>query len=132
MPMKRVPEPESRESLDLPLRGFFRLYETNLKAERKTPKTITVYRYVLTKFADWFERASGRAPLLSDLSSSQVRTFLVAVQETPKWHGHPTLDSRVAMGVSGATLHSIDRVPGGGGDFGSLTTRAIGALHAGA
>lgn len=103
--------PPVEEALDpsLPLRGFVRLYEAHLRSERKTPKTIEVYKYVLGKFETWFTSTYGQPPTLAHFSRDQVRLFLVAAQDRPKWQGHPTLDGVTAEGISGATVHHYVR-----------------------
>lgn len=66
---------ERREEAKLALAGYRRLYETQLRAERKSPKTIEVYRYVLEPFERWFQGEHRRPPVL------RVRLVLVAGQE---------------------------------------------------
>ena len=109
MSMKRTRLIELPEDADLPLKGFVRLYETNLRAERKTPKTIAVYNYVLHKFIDWFAEEYQRTPSLADITATQARLFLVYAQEKPKWQGHPTLDGVSTSHLSSATLHLYTR-----------------------
>ena len=93
----------------LPLLGYRRLYETQLRSERKSPKTLEAYDYVLGKFEAWFSGAYGRPPTLADLTVIQVRLFLVAAQEKPKWRGHPFLEGRSDKTISGATVHHYVR-----------------------
>ena len=40
---------------ELPLAGLYRLYEAQLRAERKSPNTIRNYRDALERFARWSE-----------------------------------------------------------------------------
>ncbi|MHB8576246.1 MAG: tyrosine-type recombinase/integrase [Dehalococcoidia bacterium] len=103
--MRPVRDPQADGNTALPLKGFIRLYETDLKAERKTAKTIATYGYVLTKFSQWYTAEYGAAPTLSTVTAVQVRLFLVAVQDKPKWQGHPTLEGVTTATLSGATLH---------------------------
>lgn len=63
--------------LALPLKGYLRLHEANLRAERKTPKTIAVYGWLLGKFVQWFTTEHGRAPVLGDSTGAAVRFFLM-------------------------------------------------------
>jgi site-specific recombinase XerD len=100
---------ESGPDEALPLFGFRRLYQTQLKSERKAAKTIAAYDYVLARFESWFTQANGRAPTLADFTVLQVRLFLVAAQEKPKWDGHPTLAGKGARTISGATVHHFVR-----------------------
>jgi site-specific recombinase XerD len=99
-----TPDPENELRL-LPLKGFVRLYETTLRAERKTPKTISIYDYVLGKFIGWFTAEYQRAPSLGDFTATQARLFFVMVQDKPKWEGHPWLEGKSTAAISGATLH---------------------------
>ena len=57
---------ERRQEAKLALAGYRKLYETQLRAERKSPKTIEVYRYVLERFERWFQAENGRAPVLAE------------------------------------------------------------------
>ena len=66
------------------LKGYLRLYETQLKAERKAAKTIEAYFYVLGKFQRWLDAEQGRAGVLGDVTAPTARTFLVAAQEKNK------------------------------------------------
>src|SRR5579885_1906747 len=93
----------------LPLKGFVRLYQATLKAERKSVKTIDVYTYVLRRFEEWFEAKHGRAPKLEDVRALAVREFLADAQDAPKWQTHPTLAGVNPGKVSGATLHQYVR-----------------------
>jgi hypothetical protein len=76
--------PPSTGQESLPLAGFYRLYEAQLRAERKSAKTIKIYNEVLGKFKGWFERTYGRQAVLADLitdDESQLQRRLPA--ETP-------------------------------------------------
>lgn len=97
------------QAASLPLKGYFRLYEAQLRAERKSPRTIEAYQYSLGKFAQWCERAFGTAPTLEQFNREQVRLFLVDAQDKPKWDGHPFLNGVTVKPVSGATLHHYVR-----------------------
>ena len=84
----------------LPLAGFYRLYESQLRAERKSAKTIKNYNEALGKFKRWFEEAYGRPPALADLNVVEVRLFLGDAlgrrkyEGTPPWRGRPRTRSR--------------------------------------
>ncbi len=54
--------PDGRGGAELPLLGFRRLYETQLRSERKSPKTLEAYDYALGKFETWFSHAYGGPP----------------------------------------------------------------------
>jgi site-specific recombinase XerD len=105
MSMQEQLTADGRDHAGLPLKGYVRLYEAQLRAERKASKTIQVYGYVLSKFEQWFVAEHGRPPTLADFRADQARFFMVAVQEKPKWEGHPTLAGVTPNGIAGATLH---------------------------
>jgi hypothetical protein len=78
----------------LPLARYVRLYEAQLRAERKSPKTITVYGAALGRFSRWFEREHGEPPSLSDFSKDNVRLFLGDLSTHVTWEDHPLLNGR--------------------------------------
>lgn len=100
---------ERREEANLALSGYRRLYETQLRSERKSPKTIDAYNYALTKFENYFTTENGRPATLADFTVLQVRLFLVAAQSRPKWEGHPYLAKATDATISGATVHHYVR-----------------------
>jgi site-specific recombinase XerD len=107
--MRQAASSQPSGDAPLPLKGFLRLYETDLRAERRTAKTIATYGYVLAKFSQWYTAEYGEAPTLAAMTVTQVRLFLVAVQEKPKWQGHPTLAGVTEAKLSSATLHIYAR-----------------------
>lgn len=92
-----------------PLAGYVRLYDAQLRSERKSARTIQAYDYALERFRRWFEGCEQRPPALGDLTILQVRVFLADTMERPKWEGHPTLARETELRVSGATLHQYAR-----------------------
>jgi site-specific recombinase XerD len=92
-----------------PLKGYLRLYETQLRSERKAAKTIQAYFYVLGKFSRWLEAELDRPPRLGDLSLINARSFLVAAQEKTRWDGHPYIESAGKGVIAGATVHQYVR-----------------------
>jgi hypothetical protein len=76
------------------LSGFRHLYETQLKAERKSAKTIAVYHYALTKFEKWWDEIHEEPAVLAGFTALNVRLFLVAAQSGPSGPGTPTWTAR--------------------------------------
>ena len=93
----------------LPLQGFFRLYEAQLRSERKSARTIKIYNGALGKFWDWSEQANAHKPVLSDFVTTQVRLFLADAMDKPKWDGHPILEGITKEKLASATLHQYFR-----------------------
>jgi site-specific recombinase XerD len=93
----------------LPLAGLIRLYDAQLRSERKSPKTIEAYNRALRRFSGWFEAEEGREPRLSDYNRTSVRLFLADLVGRPKWEGHPTLAGRTDGTLSTSTLHQTVR-----------------------
>jgi hypothetical protein len=104
-----IPSPYSPQHGRLPLGGFWRLYEAQLRSERKSANTIRIYGNALTKFSDWCQDAFGRSPTLDDFSSTNVRLFLGDEAEQPKWRGHPTLEGFTKNKVAVGTIHQYTR-----------------------
>jgi site-specific recombinase XerD len=100
--------PQSKHAA-LPLAGFYRLYEAQQRAERKSPKTIKNYKEALGKFASWFEASYGSEPRLEDLTVVEARLFLAHALEQPKWQGHPSLEGVTTETLSVATVHQYTR-----------------------
>lgn len=109
MSVKTQQFPDDDESTRLPIRGFARLYQAQLKSERKSPKTIQAYDYALIRFQRWFEGCYHRIPLLSDFTAPTVRLFLADAMDRPKWEGHPFLERETDARVSGSTIHQYVR-----------------------
>ena len=97
------------EHVVLPLQGFFRLYEAQLRSERKSARTIKIYNGALGKFWDWSEQANAHKPVLSDFVTTQVRLFLADAMDKPKWDGHPILEGITKEKLASATLHQYFR-----------------------
>lgn len=91
------------------LKGYLRLYETQLKSERKASKTLQAYFYVLGKFTHWLEEDLRRPLVLGDVTVTQARSFLVTAQEKTRWDGHPFIDGRDKGVIAGATVHHYVR-----------------------
>jgi len=68
----------------LPLAGFYRLYEAQLRAERKSPNTIRNYNEALGKFSRWLEMSYGRPPLLAEYNAVEPRLFLADARRCPE------------------------------------------------
>ncbi|HLF08320.1 MAG TPA: tyrosine-type recombinase/integrase [Dehalococcoidia bacterium] len=90
-----LPQATGQEAL--PLAGFYRLYEAQLRAERKSAKTIRIYFDGLGKFGKWFEATYGRPATLADALGRQ------------KYVGHPTLEGRTGETLSVSTVHQYTR-----------------------
>jgi hypothetical protein len=82
---------QARAQDALPLAGFYRLYEAQLRAERKSPNTIRNCCDALERFARWSEASHGRAPSLGDLNVVEARLFLADALGLRKYEDHPTL-----------------------------------------
>jgi site-specific recombinase XerD len=92
-----------------PLLSLIRLYDAQLRSERKSPKTIEAYNRALKRFSGWFEAEEGSEPSLSDFNRTSVRLFLADLVDRPKWEGHPTLAGRNDGTLSTSTLHQTVR-----------------------
>jgi site-specific recombinase XerD len=93
----------------LPLAGFYRLYEAQLRAERKSPNTIRNYRDALERFARWSEANHGRPPALADLNVVEARLFLADALGRRKYEDHPTLAGTTRETISVTTVHQYTR-----------------------
>ena len=69
-----------------PLAGLIRLYDAQLRSERKSPKTIEAYNRALRRFSAWFEAEEGCEPRVSDYNRTSVRLFLADL--------HPPVERR--------------------------------------
>ena len=65
-------------------------FELFNKTEGKSPKTIIWYNMALTQFQR-FLKQSGKSTLLGDLGETQVREFILFLQEKIKWQDNPYL-----------------------------------------
>ena len=97
--------PPSTGQENLPLAGFYRLYEAQLRAERKSAKTIKNYNEALGKFKKWFEESYGRPAALADLNVVEARLFLADALGRRKHEGHPTLEGTTQETLSVTTIH---------------------------
>jgi site-specific recombinase XerD len=91
------------------LAGFYRLYEAQLRAERKSPKTIRIYNEALGKFARWFEASYSRPAVLGDFNAVEARLFLADALGRRKYEGHPTLEGTTRETLSVSTVHQYTR-----------------------
>jgi integrase/recombinase XerC/integrase/recombinase XerD len=102
-----LPQATGQEAL--PLAGFYRLYEAQLRAERKSAKTIRIYFDGLGKFRDWLEASYGRQATLADVNAVEARLFLGDALERQKYVGHPTLEGTTREKLSVSTIHQYTR-----------------------
>lgn len=104
-----LPSPYQPQQVGLPLVGFYRLYEAQLRAERKSPNTLRIYGDALGKFKKWLEETYETPATLGDFTSTNVRLFLGDAAERAKWEGHPTLEGITREKLSGSTIHQYVR-----------------------
>ena len=104
-----APSPYLPQQTDLALSSFYRLYEAQLRAERKSPNTIRIYSDALTRFAAWAHAAYGRPAVLGDFTSTNARLFLGDLSEQPKWKNHPGLAGITTDKLAGGTIHQATR-----------------------
>ncbi|HEU0075743.1 MAG TPA: tyrosine-type recombinase/integrase [Dehalococcoidia bacterium] len=101
--------PQATGQGSLPLAGFDRLYEAQLRAERKSAKTIRIYYDALGNFARWFEASYGRPATLADVNVVETRLFLGDALGRQKYVGHPTLEGTTQETLSVSTVHQYTR-----------------------
>lgn len=94
---------------DQALTGYIRLYAAQLRAERKSPKTIDLYTYCLEKFRGWYLEVEGVEPTLGDFTVVRVRLFLADRMDRPKYQGHPRMRAAEGERVSSSTIHQYAR-----------------------
>jgi hypothetical protein len=82
-----MPRSRRKSNEAMPLSGFFRLYNAQLRPERKSPKTIGAYDRALQRFASWWAEEQGDEPVLGDYNRNNVRLFLADYAGRPKWQG---------------------------------------------
>jgi site-specific recombinase XerD len=92
----------------LPLAGYVRLYEAQLRSERKSPNTLDHYLGALGRFTRWFELENGEPPTLADYGRDNVRLFLGDLANHSKWEDC-NLRGRQRGPLSSATVHGIVR-----------------------
>jgi site-specific recombinase XerD len=72
-----------------PISQLAESYLLALQAYRRRPGTLDMYRRVLDRFLGFLGRNLGRVPGLSDLNANGARSYLIDLQETPRYQNHP-------------------------------------------